>query len=452
MDAKDEKQLDTTSGVTRRRVLVGGSAAAATALVVPKRLWGQPKKPVSISFWTWENPQQRPWIHKRVKMYMEKNPHVKVDFQFFPFGDLGKKLAVGFATGTAPDGFASQDWVMPVWLDKGLLAPLKPEMVGFKSVAEFKQMHTDAAGQTATSGDKLYGVPFQFYGFCNYLNTRHFKEVGLNAVKDWPKSWPELGEVAKRLSIKEGNRFVRQGFKFAMHSPVWTTIQFNPILHQHGGQWFDAQGKCVINNEAGVKAMTVRASMARQYDAEDPADTIATNPLPMMDWLRERASMFFNHPIPLVAIESQNPKMAAERYFMPVQYPGTTPSKRYSTTYGFHFVVSSKTTPEKAQVLQDMYRFIMEDLTDLWKDVAPFPAARKGAWMEDPAVKSYPGFDQIIIARDNGVPLPRTLVFNELADALHRTVQNVVLNRGDIKASLDSAAAEIDRALTGYKR
>ncbi len=439
------------SGVSRRRVLVSGGAAAASALVSPL-LWGQPKQPVSISFWTWENPQQRPWIHKRVRMYMEKNPHVKVDFQYFPFGDLGKKLAVGFATGTAPDGFASQDWVMPVWLDKGLLAPLEPNLLGFSSVADFSRNHTDAAGKTAVQDGKLFGVPFQFYGFCNYLNTRHFREVGLDAEKDWPKTWPQLGEVAKRLTVKEGNRFTRQGFKFAMHSPVWTMIQYNAILLQHGGQWFDTQGRCTVNNAAGVRAMTVRASMVREYGAEDAADTVATNPLPMMDWLRERASMFFNHPIPLSAIESQNPKMASEKYFRPVQYPGVTTGKGHSTTYGFHFVLNAKAPREKHEVLQDMYRFIMEDLADLWKDVAPFPAARKGNWIDNPAVKSYAGFDEIIRARDEGVFLPRTLVFNEVADAMHRAVQNVVLNKGDIKASLDAAAAEVDRATAGYKR
>ncbi len=445
------EQSAPASNLSRRRVLVTGGAAAAAAMTGAP-LWGQPKQPVNISFWTWENPQQRPWIHKRVKMYMEKNPHVKVDFQFFPFGDLGKKLAVGFATGTAPDGFASQDWVMPVWLDKGLLAPMDLGLLGYSSLAEFENSHTSAAGKSAIQGGKLYGVPFQFYGFCNYLNTSHFKEVGLDPEKDWPKSWPQLGEVAKRLTVKDGSRFVRQGFKFAMHSPVWTTIQFNPILLQHGGQWFDAQGKCTLNNEAGVKAMTVRASMVREYGAEDAADTIATNPLPMMDWLRERSSMFFNHPIPLSAIESQNPKMAAEKYYRPVQYPGVNPGAGYSTTYGFHFVLNAKASAAKQQVLQDMYRFVMEDLEDLWKDVAPFPAARKGAWAENPVVKSYPGFDEIIKARDNGVFLPRTLVFNELADALHRAIQNVVLNKGDIKASLDAAAAEVDRAMAGYKR
>jgi multiple sugar transport system substrate-binding protein len=119
-----------TGSPTRRDVVrgigVAGLGAAASA-PLGRRAFAQTKKPVNISFWTFDNPQQRPWVHKRVKMFMEQNPHVKVDFQWFAFGDLGKKISVGFATGTAPDGFVSQDWFMPVWLDRALRRPLHRE-------------------------------------------------------------------------------------------------------------------------------------------------------------------------------------------------------------------------------------------------------------------------------------------------------------------------------------
>ena len=54
--------------------------------------------------------------------------------------------------------------------------------------------------------------------------------------------------------------------------------------------------------------MTVRASIARKYGAEDPADSIATNPLPQLDWLKERCSMFFCHPLPPVLIKVAEPE------------------------------------------------------------------------------------------------------------------------------------------------
>src|SRR5262245_38185630 len=133
----------TTSSTRKlsRRTLVEGMGAAVLGAAVSKHpvrgALAQAKAPISISFWTFENPQQRPWIHKRIKLFMEHNPHISVDFQWFTFGDLGKKISVGFATGTAPDGFVSQDWFMPTWLDKGLLAPLDVQRLGYSSVSAF---------------------------------------------------------------------------------------------------------------------------------------------------------------------------------------------------------------------------------------------------------------------------------------------------------------------------
>lgn len=443
--------------LTRRDILRGAGALGLAAAVssVPKVASAQTaptKAPTKLTFWTWENPQQRPWIFKRITQYMEQYPNIKVDFQFFTFSDLGKKVSVGFATGTAPDGFTTGDWLMPTWLARKLIAPLDVQQLGYSSLDAFRNDHAPAFVAGSIHEGKAYGYPLWFYGFLNYLNTKQFKEVGLDPEKDAPKTWNELGAVAKRLTIKDGNKFVRQGFKFAMHASQWTMIQFNPIVVQAGGQWFDKSGKCTINNEAGVKAMTIRASIAKQFGAEDPADSIATAPLPQMDWLKERASMFSCHPIPPVAIKSQNAVMEAERYYRPTVMQGIAADKRYSSCYGFNFVVNVGAPKEKQEVLHHMYRFIMSDLVDCWKATAPFTLARKSGWTDTPEVKSFPHVDEIIKAKDTGVFLPRTPVWNELADAMHRAVQKIMLTNADIKTALDEAAAEVDRATADFKR
>jgi len=455
-DSKRKSEITGIGGkkVTRRGFLKGVGTLGlgiATTSSMSKLALAQPKGPVKFSLWTFENPQQRPWIHKRVKMYMEKNKGVQINFQWFPWTDLGKKVSIGYATGTAPEAFTTQTWLMPTWLTRNMIAPLDIKQLGYSSLQAFVNDYPKAFIEGAVKNDKLYGYPIWFYGYLNYLNTNHFKEVKLDPVKDQPKTWEELGEVSKKLAIKEGNKFVRQGFKFAMHAPMWTMMQFNPILLQCGGSWFDKSGKCTINNQAGVRAMTIRASIIRKYNAEDPADSLATPPLPMMDFLKERVSMFCTHPLPISAIKSQNEKMAAEGYYRPVQMPGVDPNKRYPSAVGFNFVININAPREKQEVIHDLYRFAMSDLMDCWEDTKPFIPARKSGWADDPRVKSYPHLDEVIKARDTGALLPETPVFNELADIVHEAIQKVTLDNGDIKKTLDEAAAKIDRATDEFK-
>lgn len=70
---------------TRREVVrsIGAAGLGATISVpLARRAFAQTKKPVNLSFWTFDNPQQRPWVNKRIKLFTEQNPHIKVDFQW----------------------------------------------------------------------------------------------------------------------------------------------------------------------------------------------------------------------------------------------------------------------------------------------------------------------------------------------------------------------------------
>ena len=124
----------------RMAILGAGSAAISSR---PKVAWAQPTRvPMKLTYWTWEQPQHRGWLHKRITQYTEKFPNIKVDFQSFTFTDLGKKVSVGFATGTAPDGFNTGDWLMPTWLARNLIAPLDVQRLGYPSIDAYRKDHT----------------------------------------------------------------------------------------------------------------------------------------------------------------------------------------------------------------------------------------------------------------------------------------------------------------------
>ena len=442
--------------ITRRGFLKGmgtvglGAAAISATGIIPRVPYARGGSKMVLNVWTFENPQMRPWEHMRIKMFMEKHPGLTVNYQWFPIKDLAKKVKVGYATGTAPDGFKSGTWWMPIWIERELIAPMDIQRLGYNSLQAYKDDYAPACVGDFTRNETVYGYPMWYLGFSNFINIKHFKEVGLDPIKDEPKTWDQLGEIAKRLTIEKGDKFIRQGFKFSMHAPIWTLFEFNPILRQCGSSWFDKDGKAAFNDEGGVKAMTIRASIAKKYGAEDPADSIATNPLPMMDFLRERCSMDLCHPIIPAAVKSQNKKMAEEDYYKACHMPGVVPENRGCTSYGLGLVVNKQASKDKQEVLHDLYKFMMTDLLSCWKATGPFPPARKGDWRQHPSVKNAKDVKEMFAAQ-TGYGLPPSPVYDELCDSIHRACQKVLLTNADIKQTLDAAAAEYNRAIEGYK-
>ena len=199
--------------------------------------------------------------------------------------------------------------------------------------------------------------------------------------------------------------------------------------------------------------MTIRASLAKKYGAEDPADSLATAPVPWMDWLKERGSMFSAPPIGPLAIKPINPQMESEGYYKAYVMPGVTEDKRYSTCYGFNCVINAHASKEKQDVLHHMYRFIMSDLAGLLEgDGAPHARAQER--LDGPSRgQEHPEHPRRSCA-------PRTRACSCRArrcgassrTRMHRAVQKVMLANGDIKTALNEAAAEVDRATAELKK
>ena len=199
------------AGQTRRGMLRSlGAAGIGAAAVAPlgRRVMAQAKAPVKIAFWTFDNPQQRPWVHKRVKLFMEQNPNVTVDFQWFPFGDLGKKLSVGFATGTAPEGSSARTgscrhgWTRACWrrsTSSGWVMP--PDGIHRRLRAGLRRRRRPRTARSTAirCGSTATAI---------YLNTKQFKEVGLDARQGLAA---ELGAARRggEAADHQGRRQVR---------------------------------------------------------------------------------------------------------------------------------------------------------------------------------------------------------------------------------------------------
>ncbi|HEV8640430.1 MAG TPA: extracellular solute-binding protein [Methylomirabilota bacterium] len=395
-----------------------------------------------LTWWEHANPPHNEYSKELVARYHRAQSKVAVSYEVFPMTPYFKKVTVAMSTKTGPDIFTVMDPLMPTFIEKKMMVPLDPRSLGHASIDDMKSKYLPGALDGYMAEGKLYALPIVSGTMSLYLNKRHFEEAGLDPDKDYPQTWDQLARIGKKLVKFEGDKMVREAFDFAMHSSSWTMSQFEPILRQFGGSTLDPTGrKCTVNSEAGVKAMRLRASFALEHKISDPTVSVATHPLPAEDLAQGRVSMFVTHPGSVAQFGPEKMKDLKV-----VSLPQVDPQKPVTHFYGFALAVNPDIPADRQKAAHGLMRFLIQNPKE-WLEHTAYPLPVKN-FLEIPGVRSHPYIDVFIQDMSTGRFVTRSPKFTEIADAMHRAMERVVLNRVDPKRSLDQACQEIDLALS----
>jgi multiple sugar transport system substrate-binding protein len=137
-----------------------------------------------------------------VASFERDNPGVKVDYQVFPPADYPTKLLTAFAAGAGPDVFNWNTNFMAQWHHFGVVAPVDFAALGYPDEKALTSQY--AAGfDGARFGGRLYGVPTEVSNWACYANNALWKAANLDPMKDFPKTWEELPELASKLTVRD---------------------------------------------------------------------------------------------------------------------------------------------------------------------------------------------------------------------------------------------------------
>ena len=397
-----------------------------------------------ITWWEHSNPPHNNYSKDLVAEWNKKNPKSPVQYDFFAMTPYFQKLTAALSTRSAADMFTLIDFLLPGFTAKNVLAPIRPEWLGYKDLEDMKKAYIPGALDGYIHKGKLYALPPIASGFSLFINTKHFREAGLDPDKDYPRTWEDVGRIGKKLVKMRGSRMVREGFDFAMHSSTWTMWYFNTTIRQYGGEVLDASGKkCLANSEAGVKAMNVRARIAHHYKASDPTVSMGTNALPADDLPKGRVSMFITHA---GSVAQFGPKVM--KHVKVVPFPQVDPKKPVTPIYGFALAVNPHISEAKQRAVHKVLKHVVND-SKTWYERTSYPHPDKNflnlPGMEDARKTRY--LDVFVKDISNGRFLQRSDKILELNQAIHRAMERVVLKGEDSKKSLDRACKEIDAAL-----
>ncbi len=204
-----------------------------------------------LTVWCWERFQAENW--ERTLEKYSKTHDVTFEVLQVPWGEYWKKLTAAIPAGKGPDIYSQHGMFFTPHIIGGFAAPYPEDMFPREKLkAEYP------FSEAFYYKGKIYTFPLGMSVTQMYYNKTIFKDAGLAVpdVTDWPKTWDELLDIAKKLTKYDGAGNVIQA--------GWDMLGWNNffmwynMVYQQGRWFFTADGH-------GVQTLTEEARKALQF-------------------------------------------------------------------------------------------------------------------------------------------------------------------------------------------
>lgn len=214
--------------------------------------------PIVIRFAGWigmEESTAKQFNHM-VEVFQAKHPNVTIDYEGIAWENTRQQLLLETASGNPPDvAQVAAPWIGQ-FAYSGAIVPLEDlasdVLPGYVEGIVDSYTFPGADGQVHT-----WGLPWVAVHATTFYNTALMEKAGLDPA-NLPSTVEEFEEVARAIAAlgedEQGNRI--WGYITATDRSELTANLFNQWLFNFGGDILDEEGKVIINNEAGVAALT----------------------------------------------------------------------------------------------------------------------------------------------------------------------------------------------------
>lgn len=235
--------------VTRLLVLSLFFALSMVSVAEP----GWTKTRVTVALW----PVGKPMVSEElIKKFESRNPDIDVVYQEVPQGSVYQEwILVRIAGGSAPDIFAVGDWELNDYIEQGLIAPIKPGYLGFKTPKELTELFEPAVLEKFVIGGEVYGFPQEWNPYMMYYNVDFFEEAGLVRPGREGFSLTLFLESAKKvIRYSSSGAITKGGMSWDIGHNLIATFMWSGILKSYGGCIIDSNGRVCLNTPYAAKA------------------------------------------------------------------------------------------------------------------------------------------------------------------------------------------------------
>ncbi len=215
-------------------------------------------EPIVIRFAGWIGMEESTakQFNYMVEKFQEKHPNVKIEYEGIAWENTRQQLLMEAAAGNAPDvAQVAAPWIGQ-FAYSGAIEPLEDSAKDFSG--DYVPGVVDSYTFPGADGTAhLWGLPWVAVHDTLFYNTALMQKAGLDPAK-LPSTMDEFDAVvhaiAKLGTDDKGNRI--WGYVTATDRSELTANIFNAWLFNFGGDVLDDAGKVILNNDAGVQALT----------------------------------------------------------------------------------------------------------------------------------------------------------------------------------------------------
>jgi len=363
----------------------------------------------------------------------KKYPNIEVQLNVMPYeagpwrdnylawfqAEDGTTDLIGMGLYWLPE-FAKTGWLLPLndLIDPAILAKLNPAYLQAFS----------ADGKLLALGPWWGGIGGLYYR----------KDLLEAAGIEPPETYDEL--VAAAETLMKANPGM-SGWTWPALKDLVLVNRWVEFLNGYGGTYFDADGKCVMNDEKGLSALTFMKSL---FDS-------GITPKEALTWKEEESQIRFVSGEAIFHTGRQDmmfwlndpaqSKIVDKWGFIPM--PATEPGKGAGFFEGWGFSINKfSDNPEAAaKVLEVMFDFPVQKLFNLSQGPVQ---AHMDVYSDPDVIKNNPNMPLIQKVADTAIPPIPSPKFADIASILSEELHAVLTDLKPAQAALDDACAQID--------
>lgn len=373
-----------------------------------------------------------PYFEKAASEFEAANPGTDIQIEVVPWDVLQQKLTTDISGGANADlAIIGTRWLID-YVSQGVATPLDSYIT-----PDFKGRFIDTFLTPSIMDGKTYGLPIAASARAMYYNKDLFEKAGITAV---PETWDEVKAAAEKIKALGGDVY---GFGL-QGKEIETDVYFYYAFWSYGGNLIDADGTSGLDSEAGYKAAELYKSLIDGGLTEPGVTSLNREDVQNL-FKQGRVGMMITAPFLSAQIKEEAPDL---KYGVAAIPAGPTGARgTYGVTDSIIMFENSQNKDTAWKFLD--YLFTTDKREEFTAGEGFLPVNKEEAtrpvFADNADLKAFT--DLLPDARFAPV-IPG---WEEIAAAASNGLQKIYLGDGDIKETLDAAAAEIDGIIAASK-